>query len=49
MKEVLTDWLGFKSGDRAVLPFTFAIDGGHLDLVGGLRFQTNDGDLGHAC
>lgn len=46
---LLTDWLGLESAGRAALAFTFPVDGGHLDLVGGLWLQANDGDLGQVC
>lgn len=48
-RAVLTDGLGLESAGPAALAFTFAVDGGHLDLVGGLRLQANDGDLGQVC
>lgn len=47
--EVLTDWLGLERAGRAALPFAFAVDGGHLDLVGGLWFQASDKNLCVAC
>lgn len=49
MRAVLTDWLSLESSGRAALAFAFSIDGGHLDLVGGLWLQAIDGDLNHAC
>lgn len=41
-KRGLTDWLGLERADDAALAFAFPVDGGHLDLVGGLWFQPND-------
>lgn len=49
VRAVLTDWLSLESAGRAALSFTFSVDGRHLDLVGGLWFQANDGDLGQIC
>lgn len=46
---LLTDWLGLKNSGFAALALSFAVDGGHLDLVGGLRLQAADGDLGVGC
>lgn len=46
---LLTDWLGLKNSGFAALALAFAVDGGHLDLVGGLRLQAADGDLGVGC
>lgn len=48
-RAVLTDWLGLESSGPAALAFTFTVDGGHLDLVGGLRHQANNGDHGRGC
>lgn len=49
MRAVLTDWLSLESAARAALAFTFSVDGGHPDLVGGLRLQAINGDVDHAC
>lgn len=46
---VLTDWLGLEKAGSTALPFAFAVDGGHLDLVGGLWFQASDKNLCLAC
>lgn len=46
---VLTDWLGLEAGGKAAFALAFAIDGGHLDLVGSLWLQATDGDHGQAC
>lgn len=48
-REVLTDWLRLEGLARAALAFPFPVDGGHLDLVGGLRLQAGDGDFGQVC
>lgn len=48
-RAVLTDWLGLESAGRAALAFALAVDGGYLDLVGGLWLQAVDGDPGHVC
>lgn len=48
-RAVLTDWLGLESSGAAALAFTFTVDGGHLDLVGGLRHQADNGDRGQGC
>lgn len=48
-RAVLTDWLGLESVGRAALAFALAVDGRHLDLVGGLWLQANDGDRGQIC
>lgn len=47
-RAVLTDRLGLEGADPAAFAFAFAVDGGHLDLVGGLGVQLSDGD-GHVC
>lgn len=49
MKAVLTDGLSLESAGWAALAFTFSVDGGHLDLVGGLWLQAINGDVNHAC
>lgn len=48
-RAVLTDWLGLERLGRAALAFTFPVDGGHPDLVGGLGLQALDDNLGRAC
>lgn len=48
-RQALTDWLRLESAGTAALAFAFAVDGGHLDLVGRLRFQSDDGYPGHVC
>lgn len=48
-REVLTDRLRLEGGGRAALAFTFTVNGGHLDLVGGLGLQTNDDEFGGIC
>ena len=49
VRAALTDWLGLERAGEAAVAFAFAVDGGHLDLVGGLGLQANDGDHGHVC
>lgn len=46
---VLTDRLGLESSGGAALAFSFAIDGGHSDLVGRFWFQPRDDDLRQLC
>lgn len=48
-REVLTDGLRLEGGGRAALAFTFTVNGGHLDLVGGLGLQANDDKFGGIC
>lgn len=48
-REVLTDGLRLEGGGRAALAFTFTVNGGHLDLVGGLGLQAIDGEFGGIC
>lgn len=43
---VRTDRSGLELDGRAALAFAFAVDGGHLDLVVGVRRQAHDGDAG---
>lgn len=47
--EVLTQPRRLKGGGRAALASAFTVDGGHLDLVGGLWLQANDGEGGGVC
>lgn len=49
VRAVLTDWLRLERFGRGALTFTFAIDGGNPDLVGGLWVQAEDGDLVQIC
>lgn len=49
VKDELTDWLRLKKAGTAALALAFPVDGGHLDLVGRLWFQSVDDHAGHVC